>query len=234
MAIITYTDLQQAMGLSSSTDVALLTALAAGAQSVGTTWCLGPDGSFETQARTEYYTGLGTPSLVIRYRPITAVVAVYVDPSRVFGSDTLLTYNTDYTVDWKRDNFSQTGILFLLQWPQGWLQSWPLSWGMYPSWGGLTGWGRQVIGWPVAPGVIKVTYTSGWTTIPDDLKQSMVTIGCWMYRTQEWGGMVNSGSYIDVSTSLTLATEALAGGNVPALGSSRATLARYREIPWAN
>lgn len=230
MPIVTLSDLKLALGITGTSQDALLTALAAQADAACSNYCFGPDRTFDLETRTEYYTGNRYPQLVLYRRPVTEVEAVYVDPNRVFGPNSLLTPNQSYMLDQQRERYSRTGMLTLLQWPAEFLNIWPLAWGPNPSWGGLTGYGAQQIGWPAAPGCIKVVYSAGYNPTPADLTAAGVQVGCWLYNNQKWGGMVASNtSYIDVSTGLTSAIDALGSGAIPALGTARQILQRYRE-----
>ncbi|MEO0166754.1 MAG: head-tail connector protein [candidate division WOR-3 bacterium] len=57
----------------------------------------------ELQTVTEYHDG-GTSSIRLKYYPVSEIVAVYEDPGREFGADTLLD-SSEYTVD------EESGIL---------------------------------------------------------------------------------------------------------------------------
>lgn len=227
--IVTANDLKLALGSGSQYDIALLSQIAEQASLAVETYC---GREFGVSTKSEIYTGNGHCDLPLRRTPLTAIAGVYVDPARQFGNDTMLIIGEDYVVDWCEENLSKSGIITLLQWPYQFLQMWPIGWGPNPSWGGLTQYGRQRTVWPESPGVIKVTYTAGYDKIPADLKGAGVQIGCWMLSFQATGGMIQTGTYIDVSTSFAAAVDALGSGAVPALGSARDILSRYRRLPW--
>lgn len=233
MSFISPTDLKRAIGIP-STDTSqdpLLDQLAEAAGAAAERYC---DREFTRRTAAELYTGNGTPNLNLKRRPVAlSGLDVRVDPTRAFAADTALTYGTDYLLDLTgSDSESKSGVLILLQWPNGLLQSWPVSWGSNPSWGGLTQYGRQRIGWPQQPQTVRVSYAAGPAAPPEDVVAAACTIGAWMYNFQGQGGVVSTGSYIDVSVSAQAAVDALAGGSVPALGTARSILARYREIPF--
>lgn len=237
MALTTYADLKIALGIapSDTSQDATLTAWAAAADAAVTTYCLGPGLSFESQERSEFYTGNRGINLVLRRRPVTAVANVWVSPQFTFDADALLVPDVDYRVDWQEANLSRTGLVTLLSFPANLLAFWPVAWGMNPAWGGttsygLTGGGAQRVGWPAQANAIKVQYTAGYASIPADLTAAATQVGCWLYNYAGLGGMVaSSQSYIDTSVGIQSAVDALAGGNVPALGSARSILQRYRE-----
>jgi len=187
--------------------------------------------TFASTTYTEYYDGNGYPNLPLNQFPVTAVSSVYLDGaggygqiSGTFGSTALLTQGEDYV--W----VGTTGMLQLCAstaiWPMGFGVSVGSSWG----WPGLKRRGATYRGWPKIPGCIKVTYTAGYTTIPEDLRMAVCVMAGYILQSSDNGGMVTtSDSYIDVSTGSGFVSEQLARGNVPALGSARLVLDLYRE-----
>lgn len=184
---------------------------------------------FASSSQTEYYDGNGYPNLPLNKWPITAVSSVYVDVSggygqlaNTFGSSTQLTA-TQYCYQ------AAQGFLQLVA-PGGW---WPFGWGPgYSAWGypGLTRRGATWPGWPKVAGCIKVTYTAGYTDIPEDIQVAVCAMSAYILLATDTGGLINtSTSYIDTSIGSGFLSENLARGNVPALGSARAILDSYRD-----
>lgn len=230
MAIISASDLKTALRISGSSQDTLLTALAAGASSAVKSFIkYDPESSTETR----YYTGNNYPNLYLGRRPVTAVSEVNYDPEFTWAAATALEANVNYRLDIQSTNYSASGEIILLRYPSNLLQSWPLSWGPNPAWsGGLTYPGARGCGWPSAPGALKVIFTGGFPTIPDDMKQAAVNIGTFLYNTQPQGGLIDSGSYIDTSWSSSAAVESLSTGSSPMLGSARSLLLPYRDLPF--
>lgn len=108
--------------------------------------------------KAEYYSGGGTTSLVLRYRPVTAIATIHVDDggyygsaSGAFSSSTLLQNGIDYALDIEQDNFSVTGIVHRIN------GEWPSVNKRYRN---------DLVG-AVMPGRgnIKVTYTAGFDSV---------------------------------------------------------------------
>jgi hypothetical protein len=188
--------------------------------------------SFAQAAATEFYDGNGYPELPLNRWPISSVASVYLDTTGgygqvtdSFGAATLLTAGQDYCY------VAAKGALQLLT---GRL-SWPIS-GIgpgYSPWGypGLTRRGTSWVGWPKLPGCVKVTYTAGYQPIPADLVSAVCAMAAYILISADAGGLITtSQSYIDTSVGSGFLTEALARGNVPALGSARAVLDSYRDL----
>ena len=78
---------------------------------------------------------------------------------------------------------------------------------------------------------MKVTYTGGYAVIPSDLKMAVCTMSSYILIASDGGGLITTtSSYIDTSVGSGFLAEALARGNVPALGSARSVLDSYREV----
>jgi len=187
---------------------------------------------FTSTTYTEYYDGNGYPNLPLNQFPVTAVDSVYLDGNGGYGQISGTFTSTQLLVQ---------GEDFVIQYDLGYVQmlsstrAWPFGFG-FPGgspwgWPGLTRRGTSWKGWPKIPGSIKVTYTAGYTTIPDDLKAAVCSMAAYILIVSDTGGLVNtSQTYIDVTTGSGFLAENLARGNVPALGSSRLILDTYREV----
>lgn len=188
--------------------------------------------TFAEATVTEYYDGNGYPNLPLNKFPISSVTTVYVDTSggygqitNTFGASTLLTAGQDYAF------VAEQGFLQVLagrsSWPMG-----TMGPGFSPyGWRGLTRHGTSWVGWPRVPGCIKVTYVGGYNPIPADLKMAVCSMASYILLATNAGGMVTTTqSYIDTSVGSGFLSEALARGNVPALGSARLVLDSYRDI----
>lgn len=180
----------------------------------------------------EYYDGNGYPNLPLNHWPIVSVTSVYLDLNGGYGQVS--------------GSFSSTtqltaGLGFVVQATQGFLQrwsnqgAWPIG-GIGPAvspWGypGLARRGTAMSGWPKVPGCVKVTYSGGYAEIPADVKVAVCAMADYALLATDNGGlMTTSQSYIDASVGSGFLTEALARGNVPALGSARGVLDSYKDV----
>lgn len=117
---------------------------------------------------TEYYDGTGDGELVLKRRPVTAISTVRVDAqgaygngSNVFGDTTEWEFGSGYTIGSLVETSRQNdGILKSLK-------------GRAPGWAMRPGLGE----WPEGVGNIKVTYTAGYSSTPDDLKLAIFQLG---------------------------------------------------------
>lgn len=183
--------------------------------------------TFAQATYTEYYSGRNEEKLVLRQRPVTAVLNVWEDPTGYFGqasgafaSTTLLVNATDYVLDYD-DGVPQSnsGLLIRLRgafanlawpyWPIAQAGSFrPLSASPLPRWF----WGR---------GNIKVQYTAGYATIPSDLQSAANMLVAWMIENVPQGNEISSESMGAYSYSISTS---------PALGGVRQILSRYKEL----
>jgi len=106
----------------------------------------------ESAEATEYYDGHDEKLLMLRRRPVTAVAGVWVDPtgyagqgSNAFASTTEWTQGTDFFIRETEESEDNGGILEAIA------RAWPF--------------GRKNI---------KITYTAGYATVPDDLKLALL------------------------------------------------------------
>lgn len=176
---------------------------------------------FDSAAATEYYLGTGTNQLVLRRRPVTAIASIYVDDSAyfgfasgAFGSSTLLTAGEDYALDIQSSAFSRSGIVYRI--------------GAY--WNGASNRiGTELVGGE-GPGLgnIKITYTAGYSTTPDDLKLAGILMArVIMLSSANGGQMVQSESLEYYSYTLKGSSEAASD-----LHSVNSIVNAYREFNW--
>lgn len=151
----------------------------------------------EYKTRTEYYQGNGSPSIVLRSRPVftTPAMTVNVDQngyygavSGSFGSTTELTYGQDYflAID-QEDGSSRSGILYRRNyyWPRAAVR----QRGLLSSF--MTN----------DTGSIKITYTAGYTcdTLPAGIRYACNLLVAKMRGILPTGFEVSSESYQDRS-----------------------------------
>jgi len=181
---------------------------------------------FESQNYTEFYNGNNRRELALRWRPVTAVASVYLDyagafghnPSSPFPASTLLADGVSYVLDWDGPNAvqSRSGLLLRLNtvWPEL-----PRSYSAPRSLTLDTG--------PLY-GNIKVTYTAGYVTVPEDIQYAVAFLCSYMKRTIPQGGNVVEERIGDYSY-------ALADGRrhewqMPELATINQILSRYKEV----
>lgn len=148
--------------------------------------------SFESQARTEYYNPDGY-KLILQNRPVISVTSVYEDAGAYwnqsadpFPASTLLTAGVDYALQTDAREVpatwgytSRSGIIVRLG--KQWARRFPTT-----RMGGLSTFNLSVPDMP-AIGAVKVTYTSGYTTVPPAITQAV----CWevdAYRSRAGKG----------------------------------------------
>lgn len=188
-----------------------------------------PAAATDGQGDSGYYSGNGTSKLRLRQYPVIAAgLTVYVDNSGRFGanpdgafdsSSTLLTYGTDYVLQLDgclpgtSTKCSYSGILERVGtiWPQR-AQYTPGQISLQP----IDGLGN-----------IKVAYTAGFPTVPNDIQMAVVTIAAYIRRCADKGGPISSESLGGYSYSL--ASGAMAS-TMPELGSVRQVVNKWREI----
>lgn len=165
-------------------------------------------GSFASASYTEYYSGDDREMIVLRHRPVTAVSLVRVDPygyagqgADAFNSDTAWTVGVDYYVpslDANEENLSMIAAI------------------------------RNNGIWPIGRGNIKVTYTAGYATIPDDLALAVNQMIAITRKSAEGGMIIGSETLGEYSYTV------LSGGGLSALGADAINagkiLAGYREV----
>jgi len=106
----------------------------------------------ESAEATEYYDGHDDKTLILQRRPVTAVAGVWVDPTgyagqgtNAFASTTEWTAGSDFFIRDTGEDEDNGGILEAIS------RIWPF--------------GRKNI---------KVTYTAGYSTVPEDLKLALL------------------------------------------------------------
>lgn len=187
---------------------------------------------FTQTARTEFYSGSGQRDLVLRQRPVSAVSAVYVDPTGYYGdganafaAETLQTIGVDYVL--VRDDGSTGASGLLRRTTQGWVGQ-PGGYGPWNGWyAGPLATDGSWVGWPRGEGNVKVQYTSGYATIPAAVVQAVNALAAWILRTPGATGHPLQGETLG-RYSYQIANRAL--GMAPELGSVRQLLANYREL----
>lgn len=188
-----------------------------------------PAAAEDGQGDSGYYSGNGTSKLRLRQYPvIVSGLTVYVDNSGRFGANpdgafdatsTLLTYGTDYVLQLDgclpgtSTKCSYSGILERVgtTWPRRVIYS-PGQISLQP----IDGLGN-----------IKVIYTAGFPTVPNDIRMAVVTIAAYIRRNADKGGPVSSESLGGYSYSL---AQGAVTSTLPELGSVRQAVNRWREI----
>lgn len=233
MALVSAATLKTHIGISGTSEDTFLTALATQIDAVvkryvgfgieSTTY---PGAAAGDTGDSGYYDGIDGMAIVLRQIPVTAIASIYYDPSGRFGENpdgsfaaaTLLVEGTDYV--WHKDGClpgtsttcSYSGVVDKI--PGIWAGSMRYRPG-------------QIIGVRVPnSGAIKVAYTAGYTTVPDDIVLACCQIAAVVRSQREKGVRLQSenlGAY-----SYSLAQAAL--GSWPELGGARQILARYRRV----
>ena len=116
--------------------------------------------TFSSASYTEYHDGKGASALILKHRPVTAVTSVHDDADRVFGADSLIA-STDYIVR------EAEGII-----------EWLTSSSTFPSTAAYF-YDYQLN--------VKVIYTAGYSTIPDDLEQACIMLAALLYHRGKQG-----------------------------------------------
>lgn len=192
----------------------------------------------ETGADTEYYDGDATPSIILRWWPVTAIASLYLDMGGYYGkatgafaASTELTEGTDWVGVYEDGAESESARIVRIGGRNsgdtggqyGWFPG--LGGGAWHANGPITLSAGQVATWPRGHGNIKITYTAGYSTVPKDLVHATDMYAIWLYNTRERGRAVSSeslGSY-----SYSLMSDA---SGFPELGSIRQILAQYRDV----
>jgi hypothetical protein len=190
-------------------------------------WC---KRNLESANYTEYYSGSDRPELVLRQRPVTAVTAVYMDPTGFWGqganafpSSTLMTAGTHYALVLDDGgNQSTCGVLMRIG---GTGPGFP---GTYPDqWMGGKLAAYRLPRWQRGQGNIKIQYTAGYTTVPEDLANAATQIAAYLVRNMPSGMPLTSEGLGAYNYSI---QSGLDVGTVPELGGAGMTLRRYREV----
>jgi hypothetical protein len=183
MAIVTLAEYKAMLQISGTADDAVIESAISKAESIISN---ASRYLYSSQALTEYYSGSGLTTLVLRYRPVTAIASIYVDDSGYYGSasgafaaSTLLTSGVDYALDISRANFSETGIVHRIG----------MVWSNY-----IKKYGADLVGSHL-PGIgnIKVTYTAGFdgltNAVPGDHKLLAILLARQIAKTVANAGL---------------------------------------------
>lgn len=183
MAVLTYNELKVYLGLGTvSSDVeATYTVLMNSAISMVESY-IGM--AIEQHTVTEYLDGNGSQRIRLKERPVISVSEVNVDSGRLFAADTEL--DTD---EYYLDSSGKTGILVRL---------------------GNAFWPNRRVFLPTnlsstllpGEGNIKVVYSAGYATVPNDLKLAVALITQQAYQSKAFGQMLSSESHDGYSYTL--------------------------------
>jgi len=184
--------------------------------------------NIEQATYTEYYSGTGRPELVLRNRPILVpsdIAGVWIDQTGNFGQSSgafpasgLQTLGTDYMLRLEDNGIGESGILLRATVP----------FAVYGVRGTLWG-GPARAQWPAGQGNIKVTYTAGYATVPDDIKHAGGMLVALMLRIGPTGvgsGALTSEGEGGYSYSLAYPSS----DEPPEIGAIRQLLSVYREV----
>lgn len=196
--LVTLADYKIFKAITSTGDDARLSVLLAMAEKAVENFCAR---KFAETTQTEYFDGLGRELLILNKRPVTAVSGVWVDGTGFGG----------YGVD----AFPASSA-----WTVG--ESWiPES---YTATADNPGILRALVlgGWPCGQKNIKVTYTAGFATIPDDLQQAIFLVTAGALALTDAGGQVRSETLGDYSYTLS--------DGFPEIYDIRSLLTPYRTV----
>lgn len=190
----------------------------------------------ESGAATEYYSGTGTRDLVLRHSPVTAVASVYLDSGGYFGdgtnafaSTTLLTAGSDYVlVKDDGSSGSAVGILRRIGGVSGVSLNDEWHWQPREHGRGNTLSAARAPFWPMGTGNLKVTYTAGFTIVPDDIQMAIWQMVSFVKAGAKYGGQL-PGSESLGEYSYSLMSQALTSGTAQ-LMDVRKTLGYYRDL----
>ena len=168
---------------------------------------------------TEYYSGNGTPFLLLRQYPATSVSLVCIDDGGYFGSapdafdSTLnLVSGVDYALMYGAAGLGSTGILRRIG----------TTWHRIPS--RAFGIIENLPGIP--NGNIKVQYRAGFAVIPPAITMAVNSAILKLLSTTAAGGGASSFSYEDASLNFLSSAEAAS-----VFGTIESTLAQFRSLP---
>lgn len=162
MALVTAAEIKAFEGITGSSHDSLFSSLADRVTAYFGSWC---NRIFESATYTDAeYDGTGLDTFIVKNPPVTAVTSIKVATDRDFAAATAL--------DSARYVFDDAGVISLV--PTGSVTSIVL--------GGVPG------VWPAGKRNIQITYTGGFTVIPDDLKEAAILmISAWMNRRRRAG-----------------------------------------------
>lgn len=204
--------------------VARYNALRLGVEQAIRSWC---KWEINSATVTDYYSGAGYFDLPLQRPFVQSVANVWVDPTGNFGQNPTgfagnpLTAGTDYAYVPDGNNnsgaVSRSGRLErLLNANVMWF---PSDLFYYRRAGGLSY--NPGPYWPAGRGNIKVTYTYGFDTIPEDIKLAVVTGVSIVLNTSRYGYMLTSEGLGSHSIGLSKDVE---------FGTVRSLLSHYRDL----
>lgn len=175
--IITLAELKTLLSITTSSDDSRLNLLISIADQQVRDFCRR---NFEAAQYTDFYSSTGTRLVVLRQYPVISVQSVFEDYNAFFGQnpdgafppETELQQGVDYFVYLDGSSFGRPNSGVLVREGRGWLSS---------DFTRLSG--ALTVGRADRLGSIKVTYTAGYTTIPDSLKLAVANLVA-IYRSQ--------------------------------------------------
>lgn len=228
MALLSLAECMSLIGVKqplSGEDTARYTALLAGATAAVKNYC-----KWEIEAvadYVDYYSGNGHPDLPLRKPYVTAVASVKLDTTGAWGqragsfaAATALPQGTDWAlrIDDNNGTRARSGILVRLSATSPYRFPSDLFFSR-----GRSGLSYSLpAAWPSGDGNLKVTYSYGFATIPDDIKLATATIVGMVRNTVKTGGFVTGESTGAYNYNQQL-------GKDPLLGEARQMLSRYRD-----
>ncbi len=200
-----------------TTEDNLLTALMGQASTLIENYC---DRLFGADEFTEFYSGDGTPILALNQRPVIAIANLWMNDSAFWGQagtyGTALTQGADYALQIdQRDGTSNSGLVLSIN------GAWDIPFNYAP---GLI---YPFLG--PGNGNIKVQYTAGYVTIPQDIQLALFMQVAAIRNTKNYGQLLASESLNDGggANSYSIAAKPKIGVLSPEVCS---ILARYRNI----
>jgi hypothetical protein len=226
MAIVTLAEVKTFLGISGAAEDSKLNLIIGYVDATIKQYC---GQNFEQATYTEFYSGTGNKTVVLRKRPVQSITNVWFDTNGnygqsagAFGSTTLLTSGVDYSLELddtlpNLQVVSKAGILVRIAtiWPE-------MNSHFFP--------GRLTQEYGPAFGNIKVTYVGGYpaAAFPADLKDAAVTMVSAKRRGAAFGGLALTSERIS-DYGYSLANPQAATG-FSEIGSVRQILNRYKEI----
>lgn len=182
--------------------------------------------AFGTAEYTEFYSGDNTPVLVLRERPVTAIISLWEDEDGYWGqgpdpfdAGTLLVAGENYALERDQaDGSSRSGIVYRIN--GVWSRPFRVAAGNLSA------------SAPHGTGNIKVRYTAGYGAVPGTVQLATQMAVARIWRMGKFGGLVQSET--TPGYSYTLATNQLRADGMLALPPEVVSmLSRYRNFPVA-
>lgn len=218
LVITSLADLKTHLSITGAGEDTKLTQFLTQLESVFFDWANRASSDFTSAAIVEYHSGDGTPEIVLKRRPVTALTDVWLDSSGYFGQgadtpfpdSTKLTKGTDVVVENLEENEDNPAILRRLSGTVDQTSNY---------------WDRGV-------GNIKVSYTAGYTTTPVALPLAFYDLAAAIRKSAETqtGGRIKSERHAKYGFELIDGTADANGDGVAALiASARSILGKYKE-----